>query len=97
MVTFFSLKLQFSEISEFPEIEVQSPNQIVDGYVECLTARCQINQYMGVYCNSKIQKYGLCGKLNFFLILNSTIHKCIFNYVKRNRPCLNNNSFKLYY
>jgi hypothetical protein len=63
---FFSLKLQFSEISEFPEIEVQSPNQIVDGYVECLTARCQINQYMGVYCNSKIQKYGLCGKLNFF-------------------------------
>jgi hypothetical protein len=35
--------------------------------------------------------------LIFFLILNSTIHKCIFNYVKRNRPCLNNNSFKLYY
>ena len=63
------LKLQFSEISEFPEIQVQSPNQIVDGYVECLTARCQINQYMGVHCNYNIQKYGLCGKFNFFFFL----------------------------
>lgn len=47
-------------LPEFPEIQVQSPNQIVDGYAECLTARCQTNQYTGVHCNSNIQKYGFC-------------------------------------